>query len=67
MGPDYSLDYAENQDLRQCITTDIEVNSYAGSELYFVGHTARTEPTSVLNIILLNFTTMVFFVFYRIE
>ena len=67
MRPDYFFDSAENQDLRQCITTDIEVNSYAWSELYFVGHTARTEPTIVLNIILLNFTSMVFLFSTEIE
>ena len=67
VGPDKSMLSAKNQDLRQCFNWYRGKPLYARSEIYFRGHAAAIEPIILLNIILLNFTTMVFWFSTGIE
>ena len=60
VGPVKSMLSAKNQDLRQCFNWYRGKRLSARSEIYFRGHAAATEPIILLNIILLNITTIVF-------
>ena len=51
---------AKNQYLRQCFNGYRGKRLYAWSEIYVLGHAAETAPIIVLNIIILNFATMIF-------
>ncbi len=58
--PDESMHSENNQDLRQYFNWYRGKTSLPLVGIIFVGHTAGTEPIIVLNIITLNFATIVF-------
>ena len=67
VGPDKSMLSAKNQDLRSYFNRYRGKRPSARSEMYFRGHAAATEPIILLNIILLNITTMGFWFSTGIE
>ena len=61
-----SLCFLQKIRMGDSVSTNIEVNAtLPGRKIYFRGHAAGTEPIISLKTILLNFTTMIFFIFYR--